>query len=78
MLRTLSYLGAELQRQAVLSQTQVRLFRSNKKRVRKPLWMPRAPTKLFNLPKHPKIPRAEKEQYWELAKNYHIEVKSIQ
>ncbi|XP_003741790.1 probable 28S ribosomal protein S26, mitochondrial [Galendromus occidentalis] len=78
MLRTLCHIERFLQKEAVLARTQVRLFRSDLPRFRKPRWMPRAPSKLFELPKHPVISEEEKLQYEALVKNYDAEIRAIQ
>ncbi|XP_022647491.1 probable 28S ribosomal protein S26, mitochondrial isoform X1 [Varroa jacobsoni] len=67
--------GLSLKAGLLSSVTQVRYKRI---KLRKPAWMPRAPSKLYTIFKHPKVSEEEKAQYWALYVRYETEIRSIQ
>lgn len=51
--------------------------RYKKPRIRKPLWLPVAASKLYRIPEHPYVPQDEKDLILELLDEYYIKVDSL-
>ncbi|XP_035224180.1 probable 28S ribosomal protein S26, mitochondrial [Stegodyphus dumicola] len=45
--------------------------------IRKPMWLPTAPSKLYRIPEHPYVPPDEKELIAELLEEYYCKVESL-